>query len=260
NGVKLHLSRRGNALLYPKKKTLQKEMETIFISRSFKMRSAFPRSKFGIIKRNETTNAASALTKSSKPRRIWLKLLVVSVVSLAGGTALMILERKRAAAEAEKHGMKELIACGPTGGPKNLPIAIHLTDEMDFEADKPRLVILGSGWGAVSVLKELEKDKFYVTVISPQSLLEPIRSILKRIHGHFMEAKATDIDFDNKLVEVRSDDSEKSFYVPYDKLIIAVGSQSMTYGVEGIEYCHFLKTINDARKLRKTIMDNLEKA
>jgi len=43
-------------------------------------------------------------------------------------------------------------------------------------------------------------------------------------------------------------------------LIIAVGSQSITHGVEGLENCHFLKTINDARAIRKKIMDNFEQA
>ncbi|CAG8514687.1 1415_t:CDS:10 [Ambispora gerdemannii] len=262
NGVKHRhfLSRGNNVLLYPRKKSFQKEIKTTSVSQSFTVRSALPRPKFGVSKRHETTNAASAPTKNSK-LNFWLKLLAVSAASLAGGTVLLSLESKRREAEEEKHQIKELVACGPTGGPKNLPIALHLTDEMDYEADKPKLVILGSGWGAVSVLKELKKDKYYVTAISPQSILEPIRSILRKIHGHFIEAKAIDIDFENKLVEVkRGDDSEKSFYVPYDKLVIAVGSQSMTYGVEGIEYCHFLKTIQDARKLRRTIMDNLEKA
>lgn len=42
--------------------------------------------------------------------------------------------------------------------------------------------------------------------------------------------------------------------------MIAVGSLSITYGIEGIEHCHFLKSINDARRIRKKIMDNFEKA
>lgn len=53
------------------------------------------------------------------------------------------------------------------GGAKNLPIVSHqLDDEVEGTAGKPRLVILGSGWGAVSVLKNLDKDRYNVTVIS----------------------------------------------------------------------------------------------
>jgi len=91
--------------------------------------------------------------------------------------------------------------------------------------------------------------------------LEPIRSIINGISAHFLEAEATDICFNEKLIELNPvDGSSEPFYVPYDKLVIAVGSLSITYGIEGIEHCHFLKTINDARKLRKKIMDNFEKA
>lgn len=61
------------------------------------------------------------------------------------------------------------------GGAKNLPIISHQIDHVAAAAAataeepstrKPRLVIIGSGWGAVSVLKNLEKDKYDVTVVS----------------------------------------------------------------------------------------------
>jgi NADH dehydrogenase len=53
----------------------------------------------------------------------------------------------------------------------------------------------------------------------------------------------------------------KRFYVPYDKVIIAVGSRSITFGIKGVEeYTHFLKTINDVRKIRAKLLANFEKA
>ncbi|CAG8465932.1 4440_t:CDS:10 [Ambispora leptoticha] len=268
SGIKRgHILSYSNVLLHLEQKTFRKGLSTNsnFKSQNLVFRASrpvFSRSVLRIPKRHETSGAApiNSLPVGNK-KTAKFRLLTVVGTSLVGSVILLILDYRRNLVEAEKHEIKELISCGPTGGPKNLPIAQHLTDEKDFEADKPRLLILGSGWGAVSVLKELEKDQYYVTVVSPQSLLEPIRSILKRIHGHFIEAKAIDVDFENNLVEVkRSDAPDKCFYVPYDKLIIAVGSQSITHGIEGIEHCHFLKTINDARKLRRTIMNNFEKA
>lgn len=44
----------------------------------------------------------------------------------------------------------------------------------------------------------------------------------------------------------------------YDKLIIACGAVSNDHGVPGLENCHQLKTIDDSRKIRTTIIDNLE--
>jgi NADH dehydrogenase FAD-containing subunit len=46
----------------------------------------------------------------------------------------------------------------------------------------------------------------------------------------------------------------------YDKLIIACGSVSSTHGVPGLENCFQLKSISDARAIRRRILDNFEAA
>lgn len=43
-------------------------------------------------------------------------------------------------------------------------------------------------------------------------------------------------------------------YVPYDKLVIAVGSTSSTHGVPGLEHCYQLKTIGDSQGIRQRII------
>ena len=172
------------------------------------------------------------------------------------------------------------------GGPKNLPILEVMIDDDDDEErrrqkDKPKLVILGGGWGSVALLKELNPDNYHVTVVSPtnyflftpmlpsatvgtlelKSLVEPIRRILHRIKGHFVRASAEDVDFSSRLVEVSQLDchgNEERFYIPYDKLVIAVGSVTNPHGVKGLENCHFLKDINDARIIRNKVIQNLE--
>ncbi|KAM5354180.1 hypothetical protein ACJ41O_000830 [Fusarium nematophilum] len=174
------------------------------------------------------------------------------------------------------------------GGSKNLPIAEMYIDEDDSEEkrnlkQKPRLVILGGGWGGVALLKELNPDDYHVTVVSPtnyflftpmlpsatvgtlelRSLVEPIRRILSRVNGHFIRAKAEDVDFSHKLVEVSQKDAygnDIRFYVPYDKLVVAVGSTTNPHGVKGLENAFFLKDINDARKIRNQVIHNLELA
>ncbi|KAI2619198.1 pyridine nucleotide-disulfide oxidoreductase-domain-containing protein [Hypoxylon sp. NC1633] len=174
------------------------------------------------------------------------------------------------------------------GGPKNLPILEALLDDDDSEESKkrkakPHLVILGGGWGSVALLKQLNPDDYHVTVISPKnyflftpmlpsatvgtlemrSLVEPIRRVLTRVGGHYLRANAEDVEFSYKLVEVSQIDSrgeEVRFYVPYDKLVIAVGSVTNPHGVKGLENCFFLKDINDARMIRNQVMKNLELA
>ncbi|KAI9679280.1 MAG: hypothetical protein M1817_005300 [Caeruleum heppii] len=174
------------------------------------------------------------------------------------------------------------------GGPKNLPVVnCHLDDddcpEKEKLKDKPRLVILGGGWGSVALLKTLNPEDYHVTVISPvnyfvftpmlpsatvgtvelRSLVEPLRAIMSRLKGHFLQASAEDVEFSEKLVEISQINSrgeKQNFYVPYDKLVIGVGSTTNPHGVKGLENCHFLKTVEDARGIRKQVLQNLEEA
>ncbi|KAG4415406.1 hypothetical protein IFR04_011455 [Cadophora malorum] len=181
------------------------------------------------------------------------------------------------------------IALSPRrGGPKNLPIAeVQIDDddcaEMQRQKDKPKLVILGGGWGSVALLKTLNPEEYHVTLVSPtnyflftpmlpsatvgtlefRSLVEPIRRIVTRVRGHFLRASAENIEFSEKLVELSqkdNDGNEVRFYLPYDKLVIGVGSTTNPHGVTGLENCHFLKDIDDAQKIRNHILTNLEYA
>ena len=138
------------------------------------------------------------------------------------------------------------------GGPKNLPIVEHFVDDDDTphkrdQKHKPKLVILGTGWGSVALLKQLNPDDYNVTVVSPsnhflftpmlpsatvgtlelRSLVEPVRRIVNKVKGHFFKGTAKDVDFSNRLVEVAAKDAngqDQHFYLPYDKLVIGVGS------------------------------------
>ena len=137
------------------------------------------------------------------------------------------------------------------GGPKNLPIANVLVDDEDSpemlaQKDKPKLVILGTGWGSIALLKNLNPGDYHVTVVSPvnhflftpmlpsatvgtlefRSLIEPVRRIVQRVRGHFLQGQAASVDFSEKLVEISQVDSKGNkmdFYLPYDKLVIGVG-------------------------------------
>ncbi|KAJ1597677.1 hypothetical protein NDA14_000417 [Ustilago hordei] len=199
------------------------------------------------------------------------------------------------------------------GGPKNLPILCSYPEDEQDElskklAGKERLVIVGGGWAAVGLLKSLDPEKYNVTLISPnnyylfnpllpsaavgtvepRSLIEPIRKLLARVHGHYIQGFATDVIMGDeqpgtqRLLEVgvisgddwdgealcgggvtvgeRKETKGKSIYVPYDRLIVAVGSVTASHGVPGLENCFHLKTISDARRIRSRILDNLEVA
>lgn len=155
------------------------------------------------------------------------------------------------------------------------------------DPSKKNLVILGSGWGAVSLLKKLDTENYNVTVISPRnyflftpllpscttgtvehrSIMEPIRSIIrhKKAAVKFYEAEATKIDPERKTVLINDNSDIKgdtsTTEVPYDMLVISVGAENATFGIPGVrEHSCFLKEIGDAQQIRKKIMDCVETA
>ncbi len=51
------------------------------------------------------------------------------------------------------------------------------------------------------------------------------------------------------------------FDVPYDKLVVAVGAYSHTFGISGVrEHAHFLRDVSDARRIRLRVLSLFEAA
>ncbi|GAM33359.1 NADH dehydrogenase [Talaromyces pinophilus] len=184
-----------------------------------------------------------------------------------------------------------LTVLGLLGGTGYLGYRIYLLrhpeEQVEPDPSKKTLVILGSGWGSVSLLKKLDTENYNVVVISPRnfflftpllpscttgliehrSIMEPIRNILrhKKATVKFYEAEATKIDYEKRLVYI-SDDSEikgdvSHTVVPFDMLVVGVGAENATFGIPGVrEHSCFLKEVGDAQKIRKRIMDCVETA
>lgn len=160
---------------------------------------------------------------------------------------------------------------------------------------KQRVVILGSGWAGYGFARRLDPNKFERIMISPRSyfVFTPLlagtavgtlefRATLESVRrlglDHFHQGWADDIDFANKTIRVEANTSDdlgsktqlalakpsksgEMFDVPYDKLVIAVGSYSQTFGIEGVkEYANFLRDVGDARKIRLRVLQCFEKA
>eukprot|EP00250_Pteridium_aquilinum_P011955 c20413_g1_i1 orf=301-2175(-) len=152
---------------------------------------------------------------------------------------------------------------------------------------KKRVLVLGSGWAGVSFLKSLDSTLYDVQVISPRnffvftpllpsvtagtvearSITESIRKMVqKKQNVKFSQANCISIDLVNRKVLCRPiaeylEFGKGDFEVEYDYLIIAVGAQANTFNTPGVhEYCHFLKEIEDAEKIRESIVDCFEVA
>jgi len=162
------------------------------------------------------------------------------------------------------------------------PVEQHAPDP-----NKKTLVILGTGWGSVSLLKNLDTENYNVIVISPRnyflftpllpscttgtiehrSIMEPIRNFLrhKKASVKYYEAEATKIDAEKKVVYITDDSEIKGSIsqneIPFDMLVVGVGAENATFGIPGVrENACFLKEVNDAQKIRKRIMDCCETA
>jgi len=173
-----------------------------------------------------------------------------------------------------------------TNGDAPLPVYTG-ADAQDRRTKRVRVVVLGSGWGACSFLKAMKKsdaEKYDVTLISPRnyfmytpllpavatgtieerSIVEPIRRIIKD-KGHFFEAVCEQIlPEEQSVVACFPRDvgfPEACFKIPYDILLVAVGSVNNTFGIQGVkEHTMPFRGIRDATRLRRQVSECFERA
>ena len=139
-----------------------------------------------------------------------------------------------------------------------------------------RVVILGGGFGGLSVALALKKAPVEVTLLdrcnyhlfqpllyqvatgslSPANIASPLRQILRRQKNtKVLLAEAVDIDAANRRV-ILSDGE-----LPYDTLIVATGSTHQYFGHEEWEkFAPGLKTVEDATAMRRRILLAFEAA
>jgi NADH dehydrogenase FAD-containing subunit len=144
---------------------------------------------------------------------------------------------------------------------------------------KKRIIILGTGFGSFSFIKNLKNKYYEVIVVSPRnhflftpllpsttvgtiefrSIIEPVRLAMKEVK--YYQAACLNIDKENKKIKCKSEFDEEEFDLEYDELIIGVGAIVNTYNTPGVkENAYFLKELWDARRIRQKIIECLEKA
>ncbi|KAL4425486.1 hypothetical protein ABPG75_009502 [Micractinium tetrahymenae] len=166
----------------------------------------------------------------------------------------------------------------------SLLVAGKRSGTLRLKSDKPVVVLLGSGWGAHSIMKVIDTDTYEVVCVSPRnhflftpmlpstaagtiefrSLLEPVR--VANPFLRYVEASCDKVDVNNKIIYCTSqnayeDGFRPKFEVPYDLLVVAVGEQPATFGVPGVdEHCYYMKEIPDSVGLRQRIQQQFELA
>ncbi|THH32192.1 hypothetical protein EUX98_g1987 [Antrodiella citrinella] len=160
-------------------------------------------------------------------------------------------------------------------------------EQLPHDPEKKTLVILGSGWGATSLLSKLDTKDYNVVVISPKnyflftpllpsvavgtlsprSILQPTRYVTrhKARSVAVIEASATEVDPDNQTVTFEDDSEIQGLVshttVKYDYLVYAVGAETQTFNIPGVrEHSCFMKELEDAERMQRRFKDCLESA
>jgi len=141
------------------------------------------------------------------------------------------------------------------------------------KAAKPRVVILGGGFGGMEAAQALGNSA-HVTVVDRHNyqtflpllyqvstaglaadhVAYPIRGALQKTAGRFRMGSPISIDHRNKTVKLDS-----SEVLPFDHLIVAMGSVTADFGTPGVEeHALGMKTIHEALTIRAEVMRRFE--
>jgi NADH dehydrogenase len=146
---------------------------------------------------------------------------------------------------------------------------------------KPRIVIIGGGFGGVAAARTLRKSNAEVAlidrrnhrifqpllyqvataVLSPSDVAAPIRQLARKQKNlSVMLAEVTGVDLKSRLLTIESD-GVGTRIVPFDYLILAPGMQASYFGHdEFAEHAPSLKTIADGEAIRAKILRAFEMA
>lgn len=140
----------------------------------------------------------------------------------------------------------------------------------------PRVVIIGGGFGGISISKHLLKQKLQVVLLDrvnyhtfqpllyqvstsglePDSIAYPLRKITRESKdGYFRLAEVNSISAETHTIHTSIGE------ILYDYLVIATGSKTNFFGNKSIqENAMWMKTIPQALNIRSLILENLEQA
>ena len=140
-----------------------------------------------------------------------------------------------------------------------------------------KLVIIGGGFGGLSVAKNMGHEEFEITLVdktnhhlfqpllyqvataalSPADIGTPIRKIISHQKNTLvLMSRVTKIDKLNREIHLHN-----HLPIPYDYLIVATGVRHSYFGHDEWEkFAPGLKTLNDALTIRDKLLFNFEKA
>ena len=147
---------------------------------------------------------------------------------------------------------------------------------------RTRIVVLGGGFGGVYTALHLERllgNSADITLVSRENfflftpmlhevaasdidithLVSPLRALLR--HATVFVGEVESIDCQSRSVAVKHGSDAHRHRLPYDHLVVALGSTTNFYGLPGLEqHALTMKTLGDAIHLRNEVIAALEEA
>ncbi len=147
----------------------------------------------------------------------------------------------------------------------------------DRHKDRPRVVIVGGGFGGLRLAQVLEDEPVQVTLVDrrnfhtfqpllyqvatamldPAAIARSLRAILRRqANVEVRLGTVTGVDWAAKLV-LLADGTP----IAFDTLVLATGAVTSDYGIEGVaEHAFPLKSPEEALRLRHHVLERFERA
>ena len=141
------------------------------------------------------------------------------------------------------------------------------------KATKPRVVILGAGFGGLTAARAMAKDADVTLVdrhnfqtflpllyqvstagLAADHVVHPVRGALRKSGVKFRMGSPLSVDHKNKTVKLDS-----SEVLEFDHLVVALGSSTADFGVPGVaEYGMGMKSVHEAINIRAAVMRRFE--
>ena len=144
---------------------------------------------------------------------------------------------------------------------------------MEKTSQKPRVVILGAGFGGLTAARAMA-DSAHVTVVDRHNfqtflpllyqvstaglaadhVAHPIRGALRKTGVQFQMGSPISVDHKNRTIKLDS-----SEVLAFDQLIVALGSVTADFGIPGVaEYALGMKSVSEALAIRAEVMRRFE--
>jgi len=138
---------------------------------------------------------------------------------------------------------------------------------------RPRVVILGAGFGGLTAAKALSKDADVTVVdrhnfqtflpllyqvatagLAADHVAHPVRGALRKSGVKFRMGSPISVDHKNKSVKLDSSET-----LEFDHLVVALGSSTADFGVKGVtEHALGMKSVHEAIGIRAEVMRRFE--